>query len=237
MGNVDNARHGNASSLSTHGTNSFYFLYVKRVLDVVLTSIALVLFGWLYALVALISRVNMGRPIIYAAERIGKDEKPFTLYKFRSMTNERDENGVLLPGPQRLGRFGRLLRSTSLDELPSAWNIIRGDLSIVGPRPLPTKYQPYFYENERIRHTVRPGLSGWAQVNGRNAISWEDRFQYDIEYVANVSFRFDLKILFSTVRKVIGRNDIIHDNQLTESLYIVRASMQKPETETVTVLQ
>jgi len=237
MENMDNEKEGGASSLSEHGINSFYFMYIKRILDVVLTSIALVSFSWLYALLAIITRMNMGKPIIYASERIGKDEKPFRLYKFRSMTNECDKNGVLLPSPQRLGRFGRLLRSTSLDELPSVWNIIRGDMSIIGPRPLPTKYQPYFYENERIRHTVRPGLSGWAQVNGRNAISWEDKFQYDIEYVANVSFRFDLKVILSTVGKVIRRKDITKDDQWEKSLHIVRANMQKTETNNVKVVQ
>jgi len=232
--NTADKKQGSASRLSKHGTDSFYFIYAKRILDVLLTSIALVLFSWLYAILAIIVRVFMGTPLIYASERIGKDEKPFRIYKFRSMTNECDENGVLLPSPQRLGRFGRLLRSTSLDELPSAWNIICGDLSIIGPRPLPTKYLPYFYENERIRHTIRPGLSGWAQVNGRNAISWDDKFRYDAEYVEDASFWFDLKIMLSTVGKVIGRNDIIQDDQLTASLHIVRADMLRKEAGTAT---
>ena len=207
------------------GKNGIYARYIKRILDIVISASVLIIFGWLFLLLMLVVRIKMGSPVFYGAERIGKNEKPYKNYKFRSMTNERDENGVLLPSAQRLTKFGRLLRSTSLDELPAIWNILRGDLSIVGPRPLPAKYLPYYYENERARHNVRPGLTGLAQVNGRNAISWDQKFQYDIDYVENVSFLLDLKILAMTVIKVLKRSDIIQDDQLTASLHIVRAEM------------
>lgn len=208
-------------------SQGIYCRYVKRLLDIVLSAAVMIFFGWLFLLLMLIVRINMGSPVFYGSERVGKDEKLYKNYKFRSMTNETDENGVLLPSPQRLTKFGRLLRSTSLDELPAIWNIFKGDLSIVGPRPLPEKYLPYYYENERVRHSVRPGLTGWAQVNGRNAISWDQKFQYDIEYVENVSFWMDLKILALTVVKVLKRSDIIQDDQQTASLHIVRADMVK----------
>lgn len=202
-----------------------YRKYIKRALDMVLAVLALVLFWWVFAILAILVRRKMGSPVIYRSERMGKDEKPFMCYKFRSMTNAADENGVLLPAPQRLTRFGRLLRSTSLDELPSILNILRGEMSFVGPRPLLMKYKPYFYEHERARHSVRPGLTGWAQVNGRNAISWDEKFRLDLEYVEKMSFLFDLKVLFLTVYKVIKRSDIIQDRQPTQSLHIVRANM------------
>lgn len=203
----------------------FYASYGKRVLDVVLSACILLAFGWLYLILMLIVRIKMGRPVFYCGERIGKDEKIFKNCKFRSMTNETDENGVLLPGPQRLTKFGRLLRSTSLDEIAAIWNILKGDLSFVGPRPMPIKYLPYFKEEERLRHAVRPGLTGWAQVNGRNAVSWDDKFRMDVEYVENISLWFDLKIILMTVGKVLKRSDIIHDDQQTASLHIVRADM------------
>ena len=198
---------------------------IKRILDIVLTLCALALFWWVYLILAILVRVNMGSPIIYKSERMGKNEQPIQLYKFRSMTNAVDENGVLLPGSKRLTKFGKLLRSTSLDELPSFINILKGDLSIVGPRPLLMKYKPYYYDYERVRHTIRPGLTGWAQVNGRNLVSWDDKFQMDIEYVNQLSFLFDIKILFLTVYKVLKRSDIVHDGQETNSLYVVRAFM------------
>lgn len=206
-----------------------YKNYLKRMIDIILVVVSLFLFWWLFLILAVAVKINLGSPIIYKSERMGKGEKPFLIYKFRSMTNEVDENGVLLPGPQRLTKFGRLLRSTSLDELPSLFNILKGELSIVGPRPLLMKYKPYFYENERKRHTVRPGLTGWAQVNGRNAVSWDEKFRMDIEYVEKMSFMFDLKILFLTIYKVIKRSDIIQDDQQTASLYIARAHMNNKE--------
>ncbi len=211
-----------------------YAKFFKRFLDIVLTLTALVVFWWVFAILALIVRIKMGSPILFKSERMGKDEKPIYVYKFRSMTNDTDENGVLLPGPQRLTKFGRLLRSTSLDEIPSIINILKGDMSIVGPRPLLMKYQPYYYEHERIRHSVRPGLTGWAQVNGRNAVSWEQKFELDTYYVNNLSIMLDIKTLFLTVYKVFKRSDIIQDDQETASLYVVRAHMiehQKEKTD------
>ncbi len=205
----------------------FYATVGKRALDILLSATVLLAFGWLYLVLMLIVRIKMGSPVFYGAQRIGKDEKPYKNYKFRSMTNETDENGVLLPGPQRLTKFGRLLRSTSLDEIPAIWNIFKGDLSFVGPRPMPVKYLPYFREEERLRHSVRPGLTGLAQVNGRNAVSWDDKFRMDVEYVENISLRMDIKVLYMTVIKVIKRSDIIQDDQETASLHIVRADMVK----------
>jgi lipopolysaccharide/colanic/teichoic acid biosynthesis glycosyltransferase len=176
---------------------------------------AVAVFWWLYLIVAILVRVKLGSPVLFMQERPGKDEKIFKLYKFRTMTDARDENGELLPDEVRLTKFGRFLRSTSLDELPEAFNIIKGDMSVIGPRPLLVKYLPYYTEEERKRHVVRPGLSGWAQVNGRNAIdSWEQRFQYDLEYVNNVSFLFDVKVVLMTVVKVIKRSDIQVGNQI-----------------------
>lgn len=214
---------------STREKHYFYKHYGKRVLDVFLTLIALVLFWWVFIIIGLVVRNKMGRPVLYLSQRMGKDEIPFKLYKYRSMTNETDANGVLLPGSKRLTKFGRALRSTSLDELPSLLNILKGDMSIVGPRPLLMKYQPYYYEHERVRHSVRPGLTGWAQVNGRNNVSWDDKFKMDAYYVENMSLWLDIKVLFLTVYKVIRRSDIIQGDQETGSLYVVRAHMKPTE--------
>ncbi len=211
---------------------ALYQNYLKRFLDVLLSVIALLFFWWVYAIIALLVKINLGSPVLYKSERMGLNEQPINLYKFRSMTNETDENGKLLPGPQRLTKFGKILRSTSMDELPSLLNIIKGDLSIVGPRPLLMKYEPYYYEHERIRHSIRPGLTGWAQVNGRNNTSWDDKFNLDIEYTNKMSLWFDIKILFLTVYKVIKRADIVQDNQQTDSLYIVRSHMTAVENQT-----
>lgn len=186
-----------------------YEKYIKRIIDIFCGVLAVVVFWWLYLIVALLVRVKLGSPVIFAQERPGKDEKLFKLYKFRTMTDKRDENGELLPDDERLTRFGRLLRSTSLDELPEAFNIIRGDMSIIGPRPLLVEYLPYYTEEEHHRHDVRPGLSGWAQVNGRNATAWDERFTMDLYYVNNISFLLDLKILFLTVYKTVKRSDIL----------------------------
>lgn len=209
--------------------NSFYARYGKRTLDIVLSAGALLVFSWLYLLLILIVAIKMGRPVFYASERISKDEKPYQNYKFRSMTNERDENGVLLPNQQRLTKFGKLLRSTSLDELPALWNVLKGELSIVGPRPMPTKYLPYFYEDEHARHLVRPGLTGWAQANGRNDLSWEEKFAHDVWYVENISLWLDIKILFLTVIKVLKREGIGQGSQQPVSLHIERADYVKNE--------
>lgn len=197
------------------GVNGIYNRFVKRLLDIICALLAMIVFCWLYLIVAILVRVKLGGPVIFKQKRPGRidgktgEERIFSLYKFRSMSNATDENGELLPDNQRLTKFGRILRATSLDELPEAWNILKGDMSVIGPRPLAVQYLPYYNEVERKRHTVRPGLSGWAQVNGRTAASWEQRFKYDVEYVENVSFLFDLKVVFETVKKVIKRSDIV----------------------------
>lgn len=192
-----------------HRPYGIYERFFKRPLDVIISLLVLVLFFWLFAVVALLVRIKLGSPVLFTQDRPGKDEKIFKLYKFRTMTNQRDENGELLPDDVRLTRFGRILRSLSLDELPEVLNIIKGDMAIIGPRPLLVEYLPYYTEEERHRHDVRPGLTGWAQVNGRNAIgSWEERFGYDLEYVKHISFAMDLKVLFKTVGKVLKRSDI-----------------------------
>ena len=193
---------------------TFYERVIKRILDVLLSGIAMLLFSWLYAILALLVRVFLGRPVIFSQERPGRNdlksgkEKPFRLYKFRSMKNLKDRDGKDLPDDARLTKFGRVLRSTSLDELPEAWNIFKGDMSVVGPRPLLMEYLPYYTEREHHRHDVRPGLTGLAQVNGRTAVTWQKKFDYDLEYVENCSFLMDLKILFQTVIKTVKRSDI-----------------------------
>lgn len=208
---------------------SFYEKYVKRLLDIICAILALVVFSWLYILVAILVRVKIGKPIIFKQQRPGRinnktgKEELFYLYKFRTMTNERDEKGQLLPDTKRLTKFGRLLRATSLDELPEAWNILKGDMSVVGPRPLAVQYIPYYTDNERKRHLVRPGLSGWAQVNGRNSIKWEEKFKYDIEYIENISFIFDIKIILLTVKKVFVKEGIGQGEQHPGSLHELRS--------------
>ena len=183
--------------------------FFKRLLDLVCGISALIVFWWLYLIVALAVRVKLGSPVLFKQERPGLNGKIFKLYKFRSMSDERDEKGELRPDSERLTKFGKMLRATSLDELPEAFNIIKGEMSVVGPRPLAVEYLPYYTEEEMRRHSVRPGLSGWAQVNGRTAASWEQRFTYDIEYVDNITFLFDLKIIAETIKKVVKRSDIV----------------------------
>ena len=197
------------------GKNGFYNRYVKRIIDIICALLAIMVFWWLYLIVAVLVRIKLGSPIIFKQERPGKIDKKtgketiFNLYKFRTMTDKRDVEGNLLPDDVRLTKFGRILRSTSLDELPEAFNILKGDMSVIGPRPLLVEYLPYYTKEEHHRHDVRPGLSGWAQINGRNAIdSWEQRFQYDLEYVKNVSFALDIKVVLKTIEKVLKRSDI-----------------------------
>lgn len=184
-----------------------YEKYFKRPLDLCCGLAAVVVFWWLYLILAILVRVKLGSPVLFAQERPGKDEKIFKLYKFRSMTDARDENGELLPDDVRLTRFGKLLRSTSLDELPEAFNIIKGDMSVVGPRPLLVKYLPRYNAEQRRRHEVRPGLSGLAQVHGRNTVSWQDKFRYDVEYVDHITFLGDLKIIWDSVMVAFVRRD------------------------------
>ena len=190
------------------GVHGMYVRFFKRFLDIVCALVAILSLSWLYVILAVLVRIKMGSPILFCQERPGKidpktgKEKLFKLYKFRSMTNAKDENGDLLPAAERLTKFGRVLRATSLDELPEAWNILIGDMSLVGPRPLWSNYLDYYNEYERQRHLVRPGLTGLAQVNGRNTATWKRRFELDIEYVQNVSFLMDFRIVLMTVRKV-----------------------------------
>lgn len=193
----------------------FYEAYVKRLLDLVLSAVALLLLSPVILVVAILVRCNLGAPVIFCQERPGKDEEIFKLYKFRSMTDACDAYGELLPDELRLTRFGRFLRSTSLDELPELWNIFKGDMSIVGPRPLLVKYLPLYNEEQRHRHDVTPGLTGWAQVHGRNLCSWEEKFDYDIWYVDHVSFMLDLQIIFLTVKAVLKREGISSETSET----------------------
>ena len=193
----------------------FYEKYIKRLLDIVLSGCALIVLSPLLLVTAILVRVKLGSPVIFCQERPGRDEKIFKLHKFRSMSDARDENGNLLPDEIRLGKFGRNLRATSLDELPELWDIFRGKMSIVGPRPLLVKYLPLYNDEQHRRHDVRPGLTGWAQVHGRNLASWEEKFAYDVDYVNHVSFALDVKIIFMTVRCVFAREGISAEGSAT----------------------
>ncbi len=185
-----------------------YRKYFKRIMDFILSLCALIVFSPVLLIIAMLVSIKLGKPVLFKQKRPGKDKKIFTLYKFRTMTDERDENGELLPDSIRLTRFGRLLRSTSLDELPELWNIIKGDMSIVGPRPQLIKDLVFMSPEQKMRQTVMPGLSGWAQVNGRNGISWEEKLALDLEYIEKISFALDMKIVFMTVEKVFKREGI-----------------------------
>lgn len=200
-----------------------YRKFFKRLLDILLSGFALIILSPFLLVVAVLVRIKLGSPVIYKQERPGKDEKIFKLFKFRSMSNATDGNGKLLPDTQRLTKFGRILRATSLDELPELVNILKGDMSIVGPRPLAVVYLPFYTNRERHRHDVRPGLTGLAQVSGRNSISWDSKFKYDIEYIKNLSFANDVKIVFLTVKKVFIREGIGQGEQHPGNLYDVRA--------------
>jgi lipopolysaccharide/colanic/teichoic acid biosynthesis glycosyltransferase len=188
---------------------------LKRVFDIILSSILIVIFSPIMVLIALLIYIKMGRPILFRQTRPGLNEKLFTIYKFRTMNNKRDERGELLPDKERLDGFGKFIRATSLDELPQLFNVLKGDMSFVGPRPLLVEYLPLYSSEQKKRHNVRPGITGLAQVNGRNAISWEDRFKYDIEYVENQSFLLDLKILWKTFLKVIKRDGVSAKGHVT----------------------
>lgn len=184
-----------------------YKRFFKRPVDIFCALAAIIVFSWLYILVAILVRVKLGSPVLFKQPRPGKDEKIFNLYKFRTMTDEKDENGNLLPDEVRLTKFGKFLRATSLDELPEAFNILKGDMSVIGPRPLLVKYLDEYNDRQKRRHEVRPGLSGLAQVNGRNAITWEQKFEYDVQYVDNITFWGDFKILWLTVWKAFAKRD------------------------------
>lgn len=180
----------------------------KRLFDIILSACALVILSPVMLVVAVLVRVKLGRPVIFCQERPGKDEKIFKMYKFRSMKDDWNENGDLLPDEARLTAFGRRLRATSLDELPELWNILKGDMSIVGPRPQLVRDMVFMTPEQRQRHTVRPGLTGWAQVNGRNILLWEERLRYDLEYLERISFWEDTKIIFLTVACLFRHNDV-----------------------------
>lgn len=202
-GSIDRKENRN----SGHKPYGIYEAYFKRPLDFICGMLALLVFWWLYLIIALLVRVNLGSPVLFTQDRPGKDEKIFKLYKFRTMTDARDENGELLPDEKRLTKFGKWLRSTSLDELPEAFNIIKGDLSVVGPRPLLVRYLPRYSEEQHRRHEVRPGLSGYAQVHGRNTVSWQDRFKMDVEYADHITFLGDLKIICDSVLVAFVKHD------------------------------
>ena len=193
----------------------FYEKYIKVPQDVCLSLLALIVLSPVLLIVAILVRTKLGSPIIFKQERAGKDGKPFYMYKFRSMSDARDEKGDLLPDAERLGRFGKILRSTSLDELPSLWNVVCGQTALVGPRALYMKYIPRYSPRQARRLEVRPGITGLAQVNGRNAIGWEERFEYDVQYVDSITFLGDWKILFRTVGKVFKREGITSATSVT----------------------
>lgn len=196
------------NNISTHKKKGIYEVFFKRFIDVTASVTVVILFSWLYLLLAILVRVFLGAPIIFTQERPGKNGTVFKLYKFRSMSDKKDENDNLLPDKQRLNRFGRILRSTSLDELPELFNIIKGEMSLIGPRPLLVKYYDYYNDFDRRRHEVRPGLTGLAQVSGRNNLTWKEKFEKDIEYVDNITFLTDVKIVMLTVKNVIKHEGI-----------------------------
>ena len=196
------------------------YKYIKRILDIISSLLAIIILSPLLAVTAVLVKTKLGSPVLFKQERPGKDEKIFTLMKFRTMIDERDENGELLPDEIRLTKFGKFLRSTSIDELPELFNILKGDMSVIGPRPLLVEYIPRYNEHQHRRHEVRPGLSGWAQVNGRNTVSWEDKFDMDVHYVDNYSFAMDVKILFMTVLNVLKKEGISSETSATMEVFM-----------------
>lgn len=192
---------------------------MKRLFDTLLILLSLPVLLPVLLMVALLVRVKLGSPILFKQVRPGKDAQPFTMMKFRSMTDEKDEQGELLPDSVRLTKFGKLLRSTSLDELPGLWSVLKGDMSLVGPRPLLMEYVPLYSKEQYRRHDVRPGITGWAQVNGRNAISWEQKFEYDVWYVDHRSLWLDIKIIYLTLKKVVVRDGISAEGEATMSKF------------------
>lgn len=198
---------------------TFYELIIKRPMDFILSLLAIIILSPVIIIVAILVRMKLGGPVLFTQNRPGKNEKKFKLYKFRTMTSEKDKDGNLLPDEVRLTKFGKFLRSTSLDELPGLFNILKGHMSIVGPRPLLVQYLPLYNEEQKKRHLVRPGLTGLAQVNGRNAISWEDKFKYDVKYVEKITFIGDIKIIILTAFKVIRRKDINSNTSATMEFF------------------
>lgn len=204
------------------------YKYVKRFFDIFSSLLALIVLSPILALTAILVKTKLGSPILFKQERPGLNHKIFTLYKFRTMTDERDENGELLPDEIRLTKFGRFLRNTSLDELPELFNILKGDMSVIGPRPLLVQYIPLYNEHQARRSEVKPGLSGWAQVNGRNTVTWEDKFDMDVYYVDNYNLLFDIRILFMTVLNVLKREGISSETSATMEAFT--GSQEKEKT-------
>lgn len=205
--------------------NGIYKRYLKRPMDFILSLAAILILSPLLLIAVLMVRIKLGSPVIFKQERPGLNEKIFTLYKLRTMTDKRDDKGELLPDSFRLTKFGKFLRSTSLDELPELFNILKGDMSIVGPRPLLVKYLPYYTEEERLRHIVRPGLSGLAQVNGRNNLEWDKRLELDVEYVRNITFLMDAEIIAKTILKVFKREGVtVIDQAPLKDLHVERSN-------------
>ena len=192
-----------------------YAKYIKRLLDFILSLFAIIVLSPIMLIIYMLVRIKLGKPAIFKQKRHRKNKKIFTLYKFRTMTDKKDEKGNLLPDEDRITKFGKMLRSTSLDELPELFNILKGDMSIVGPRPLLVEYLELYNEEQRHRHDVRPGLTGLAQISGRNAISWEDKFKKDVEYIRKITFMGDIKIVFITIKKVIKKEGISQENNAT----------------------
>lgn len=206
--------------MSRSGNETFYQRYGKRVIDLCLSLVLLILFWWVLAIVAILVRMKLGSPVLFKQPRPGKDEKIFNLYKFRTMTDEHDENGNLLPDEMRLTRFGKVLRATSLDELPEVLNIVRGEMAIIGPRPQLVRDMVFMTPEQRKRHLVRPGLSGLAQVNGRNAIAWDDKLAYDLDYIEHITFSVDVAIFFKTLAKAFVKHEgITEDGMATAADY------------------
>ncbi|MFB4163881.1 sugar transferase [Alteribacillus sp. JSM 102045] len=195
--------------------DSLYRRFIKRPIDFLLASIAIITLSPVFLIIAFLVKVKLGSPVLFKQKRPGLNEKIFTMYKFRTMTDERDENGELLPNNIRLTKFGEVLRSTSLDELPELFNILKGDMSFIGPRPLLIEYLPLYTEYQKQRHGVRPGLSGLAQINGRNTITWEEKFDYDIQYVENITLKLDCKIVIQTIRKVFKQEGVNSSDNVT----------------------
>ena len=206
-----------------------YRKYIKRLFDMILASIALIALSPIILTAAVLVRSKLGSPVVFKQQRPGKDGKTFTLFKFRTMTNERDENGALLPDKIRLNKFGRLMRASSCDELLELWNIIKGDMSIVGPRPLLVEYLPLYNDEQKRRHEVRPGLTGLAQVNGRNATTWRERFKFDVQYVDNVCFALDMKIICKTVGIVFKRSGVSAEGHATMESFTVEKAREAEE--------
>lgn len=204
----------------------FYVLFFKRLIDIWCSLMVILLFWWLYIIIAILVRIKLGSPVLFKQNRPGRidpktgKERIFQLYKFRTMTNTRDDKGELLSDSERLTPFGSWLRQTSMDEIPELFNILKGDMSIIGPRPLLVQYLPYYTETERHRHDVRPGLSGLAQVNGRNLVKWDQRLAYDVQYVRNITFIGDVKIILQTIKIVFCRENVVADTESVDEGYL-----------------